>query len=68
MRGWSRKEVIEYWKLSGIPFAIDGYGVVIDQSLPAGTTVDGNSEVAVAMGVIETDIDLSKKPLEDGEE
>ncbi|MBQ1477649.1 MAG: penicillin-binding protein [Erysipelotrichaceae bacterium] len=68
MRGWSRKEVIEYWKLSGIPFAIDGYGVVIDQSLPAGTSVDGNSEVAVAMGVIETDIDLSKKPLEDGEE
>ncbi len=59
--GWSRKELVNYWTISGVPITIDGYGVVYDQSIPAGSSVDKNSEVIVFLKSIETNIDVSSR-------
>ncbi len=59
--GWSRKELVNYWTVSGVPITMDGYGVVYDQSVPAGSSVDKNSEVIVFLKSIETNIDVSSR-------
>ena len=38
--GWTRKELIGYWNLSGIPITIEGYGVVYEQDVLPGTIID----------------------------
>lgn len=30
---WTRKEIINYWNITGLPIKIDGYGVVYEQSI-----------------------------------
>ncbi len=45
--GWTRKEVIDYWNLSGIPIMMEGYGVAYEQSIPAGSSVNSSSEVTI---------------------
>ncbi len=69
-KGWTRKEIVNYWTLSGIPITMDGYGVVKEQSLPEGTVVSGNSNVIVYLGSIETNISLDPKtePVEEPDE
>lgn len=41
MKGWTRKDVLSYWQVSDLPMILDGYGVVVSQSLPAGTVFNG---------------------------
>lgn len=49
MTGWSRKEVVAFWNVSGAVFIIEGQGNVINQSVPVGTIIDPNSEVKVTL-------------------
>lgn len=41
MKGWTRKDVLSYWQVSDLPMILDGYGVVVSQSLSAGTVFNG---------------------------
>lgn len=45
MVGWSRKNVITFLNLMGIPYQIDGYGFVTVQSIQAGSPITGESIV-----------------------
>ena len=45
--GWTRKEVISYWSLSGLPIQFIGFGVAHEQSTPAGSLVDGSREIII---------------------
>lgn len=47
MIGWSKKDVITYLNLIGVPYSIDGTGYLISQSIDAGTelTLDVNIEL-----------------------
>ena len=55
-KGWSRKELINYWNLSGIPITIDGYGVVYEQSIPSGSSISIYDEVIVKLDQISQNI------------
>lgn len=46
---WTRKEIVNYWALSGLPITLEGYGVVYEQSLPAGSSVDKSQEIIVKL-------------------
>lgn len=59
--GWTRKEVINYWNISGVPIMMDGYGVAYEQSLPAGSNVNEYSDVTVKFKNIESSVDTSIK-------
>lgn len=39
--GWTRKDLLSYWKASDIPLVLKGYGVVTSQSVAAGTLATG---------------------------
>ncbi|MBQ6367659.1 MAG: penicillin-binding protein [Erysipelotrichaceae bacterium] len=56
--GWTRKEIVNYWQLSGIPFRIEGYGVVTSQSIESGTVIDKKQEITVHL----EDIHIEKEP------
>ena len=45
--GWTRKEVIGYWNMSKLSFALDGYGVAYEQSVSPGTTVDSSEQITI---------------------
>lgn len=45
--GWTRKDVIDYWTLSRIPFRMEGYGVVYKQSIQPGSIVDSSKEIVL---------------------
>ncbi len=47
--GWTRKDIIAYWNLSGLPITIDGYGVAYEQSIVPGTSVDGSIEIIIRL-------------------
>ena len=47
MTGWTRKEVVTYWNMSGLSFVITGNGVVKNQSIVPYTLVDGNSDIYI---------------------
>ena len=68
MTGWTRKEVIAYWQLTGIPFTLDGYGVVIGQSLSPGSYIDKDSDVIINFGSIESKVNTQEKIEEIDEE
>ena len=57
--GYSRKEIIEYWTCSGLSFVVDGYGIVYEQNVDAGTLIDQNTEIIVKLKDIE-DLSLSE--------
>ena len=63
--GWTRKELIAYWNISGIAFNFNGFGVVVDQSVPAGTTMDPEKEVAITFKQIDSYIDTTPIVKED---
>ncbi|MBQ5756356.1 MAG: PASTA domain-containing protein, partial [Erysipelotrichaceae bacterium] len=53
--GWTRKEIVNYWQLSGLPITIDGYGVVVSQSVEPGTVVNGKQPITVVLQDIHTE-------------
>ena len=60
--GWTRKEVMDYWKMSDLSFALNGYGVVTSQSPEAGTLLTYGQEVEVTFQDIHTAVEeLMKK-------
>lgn len=46
---YSRKELINYWNLTGLSIVIDGYGLVYDQSIEKGSLVDKNIDIIVKL-------------------
>jgi len=46
-KGWTRKDIISYWNLSGIPIAINGYGVAYDQSILPNSIVSTSDQIIV---------------------
>jgi len=59
--GWTRKELINYWNVSGIQLTLDGYGVGYEQSVDPGTLVNKNTSVTVKLKEIDAYVDISKK-------
>ncbi len=55
-KGWSRKEIIEYWDLSGINIVLNGYGVVKDQVPSSNTVIDESEEVIVYFDSADNDV------------
>lgn len=51
-KGWSRKEISEYWYCSNIPITLTGYGIVTEQSVSPGTPIDANTEIIVSLSDI----------------
>ena len=49
MKGWTRKDVTAFWKLTGIPISISGSGKVVSQSIEAGQAVSTDSEISVKL-------------------
>ncbi|MBR3167616.1 MAG: penicillin-binding protein [Erysipelotrichaceae bacterium] len=62
--GWTRKEIVNYWQLSGLPITIDGYGVVVSQSVEPGTVVNSKQPITVVLQDIHTE---KPAPAEDEE-
>lgn len=54
-KGWTRKDVVTYWNLSGIPIVIDGYGVVYEQSIMPYSIVNSDDELILYLYDIKTD-------------
>lgn len=50
MTGWTRKEVTALWNITQLSFKLVGNGKVVSQNIPAGTTVDKNSQIEVVFG------------------
>ena len=49
LTGWSRKEVTELWSITGVPFTLDGYGVVTSQSIAPGEVVSKDDVIIVRL-------------------
>lgn len=49
MIGWSKKDLSRFWEMTGIGITVDGFGVVTEQSVSAGDTIDKYSEVKVTL-------------------
>ena len=49
MNGWTRKEVSGFWKASGLPVKIEGYGKVVSQNIPPGTLVNKQTAIEVVL-------------------
>ncbi len=47
--GWTRKEVINYWNLSGIKMTLNGYGIVKEQSMMPYSIVTSGCEVVLTL-------------------
>lgn len=56
-KGWTRKEIINYWTLSNIAFNFDGYGVAYEQSIPSGTSVTNGNEITIYFKQIDSYVD-----------
>ena len=50
LSGWTRKDVAALWSVTGFGFELSGEGVVISQSVPAGTTVTKGTVIQVVFG------------------
>ncbi len=49
MNGWSRKDVLEYFKLIGAKYKITGEGYVTKQSLSKGSIIDLDEEITIEL-------------------
>ncbi len=49
MYGWSRKDAIAFLELLQIPYQIDGYGFVVEQSIPAGTVLSADITITLKL-------------------
>jgi penicillin-binding protein 2B len=45
--GWTRKDVIYYWNLSGLSIRMEGDGVAYEQSLAPGSSIDPSVEFTI---------------------
>lgn len=67
--GWTRKEVIIYWRLSNIAIQMEDYGVAYEQSLPKGTIVNNYSEIIVKFKNIDSKVETEiKQDIQEDEE
>ncbi len=67
--GWTRKEVIIYWRLSNIAIQMEDYGVAYEQSLPKGTIVNKYSEIIVKFKNIDSKVETEiKQDIQEDEE
>ncbi|MCF0110594.1 MAG: PASTA domain-containing protein [Erysipelotrichaceae bacterium] len=49
MTGWSRKDVNQFWEITGIGVTIEGAGYVVEQSIPKGTTLENTDTIRVVL-------------------
>lgn len=49
MVGWTKKEVTAFWQLTGIPVAMDGLGVVMEQNIAQGELLSRDVEIIVKL-------------------
>ncbi|MCF0113822.1 MAG: penicillin-binding protein [Erysipelotrichaceae bacterium] len=49
LTGWTRKEVAQLWELVQVDFKFDGFGKVVEQSLPPGTIVNKTDKIQVVL-------------------
>ena len=49
LKGWSRKEVLELFKLLGIKHTLNGYGYVVSQSIETGTIINKEMNVEITL-------------------
>ncbi len=49
MTGWTRKEVVSFWEMTGIEITLDGNGYVKTQNIKAGEPIDSNSQIVVTL-------------------
>ncbi len=49
MYGWSRKDAIAFFELMSLPYQIDGYGFVVEQSIPQGTVLTADMKVTLTL-------------------
>lgn len=49
LKGWSRKEVLELFKLLGIKYTLNGYGYVVSQSIETGTIINKEMNVEITL-------------------
>lgn len=47
--GWSRNDFLKYVQLLNIPYDIDGYGYIKEQSIKAGTIIDKKTKLEVKL-------------------
>ena len=67
--GWTRKEVIIYWRLSNIAIQMEDYGVAYEQSLSKGTIVNKYSEIIVKFKNIDSKVETEiKQDIQEDEE
>lgn len=50
LTGWTRKDVASLWAVTGFGFELENDGVVVSQSVPAGTTVTKGTQIKVVFG------------------
>lgn len=50
MSGWSRKDVVSLWAVTGYSFELSGEGSVTSQSIPSGTVVTKGETISVEFG------------------
>lgn len=65
--GWTRKELITYWNISGYAINFDGFGVAYEQSIPPGTTITSDDEVTVYFRQIDSYVETKSKDIEEVE-
>lgn len=49
MKGWTRKDVLAFWELTGIAVEMSGSGKVTSQSVAKGKTISADSEIKVEL-------------------
>lgn len=49
MSGWTRKEVTGFWSISGIAIRMNGYGRVVNQNIPTGSSITKEIEIEVTL-------------------
>lgn len=49
MLGWTRKDVTGFWQLTGIAVRFNGYGLVQEQSIAAGTTISKEDSIEITL-------------------
>ena len=60
-KGWTRKDVIDFWNLSRIPMKMEGYGVAYEQSVEPGSIADPDKEIIIRFREINYPEEQEKK-------
>ena len=68
MIGWTRKDVTEFWNITGLPIKIEGDGVVVSQSVTNNTIINESSTIDIKLESVEDKYLNDLKEKEDKEE